>query len=126
MVDSECSIELDYVCSQAEGLDSKDNRQPLRPSRPCSLVGYVFSKLSVSPLCPPQASGCRVLGILSIRTLLCLWAASCHFLSFIVTGLSSMERFWKKLKIGAGQEVAKPLDWPCAKRGPHRFVGALP
>lgn len=62
-VDSERCIELDCVCSQAEGLGSQDNRQSRRPSRPWRLVGHVFSNLSVSPLCPPQAFECRVLGI---------------------------------------------------------------
>lgn len=49
--ESECSIELDYVCSQAKGLDSKNKCHSLHYSRPgVCLVGYVSSEFLVSTL----------------------------------------------------------------------------
>lgn len=41
MVESECSIELDYVCSQAKGLDSKNKCHSLHSSGQWSLVGRI-------------------------------------------------------------------------------------
>lgn len=48
MVESECSIELDYVCSQVEGLKLRTNAilYTLLDRGVC-LVGYVSSELSV-------------------------------------------------------------------------------
>ena len=57
MVESECSIELDYVRSQAEGLKLRTNAilYTLLDRGVC-LVGYVSSELSVSALSSPRTA----------------------------------------------------------------------